>query len=171
MKDKSLLNDIIFYLFLLIVICILVFVFGKDSNKKDVISKVGIHIKGEVAAPGYYEFGYGGRVKDAILAAGGETENANLAEINMARLLCDGEEIIIPSVTDQSLDSYKGPININTADLYILCKIDGIGESIANNIIAYRQKNGPFKSLDDLKKVDGIGDSKFNRIKDKITIQ
>jgi len=53
----------------------------------------------------------------------------------------------------------------------ILCKIDGIGESIANNIIAYRQKNGPFKSLDDLKKVDGIGDSKFNRIKDKITIQ
>ena len=171
MKDKELLSDIIFYLFIIIVICITIFVFGEDANKKDVAEIVGVHIKGEVAAPGYYEFDYGDRVKDAILAAGGETENANLDEINMARLLCDGEELIIHSVTDQSLDSFKGPININTADLYVLCKIEGIGESIANNIIEYRKKNGSFENLEDIKKVDGIGDSKFDRIKDKITVQ
>ena len=84
-------------------------------------------------------------------------------------MLVDGEEIVIPAKTENN-DSGTGLININTADMYKLCKLDGIGESTATKIINYRVENGGFKSIEELKKVKGIGTRKFNEIKDKITV-
>lgn len=165
MKDKSFLHDILFYGFALLVVAMLVFPKNFDSDKRKI---VGIDIKGEVFAQGYYELEYGSRVKDAILAAGGETPDADLSTINLAMSLVDGEEIIIPRAEEKT---GKSSININTADMYRLCKLDGIGESIASNIIKYRSENGKFKTIDELKKVKGIGKEKFNKIKDKITVE
>ena len=167
MKDKSFIRDIIFYLFLLAAVLLLVL--PKNSFEEKEKRIVGIDIKGEVTAPGYYEFEYGSRVKDAIIAAGGETENADLSSVNLAMQLVDGEEIVIPgsegSINGTSL------ININTADMYKLCKLEGIGESIATEIINYRAENDGFKSIEEIKNVKGIGSSKFEKIKDKITVE
>ncbi len=168
MKDKSLIRDIMFYAFALIAVVILVF--PKDTFKSNERKIVGIDIKGEVNAPGYYELEYGSRVKDAIIAAGGEKKNADLSTVNLAMELVDGEEIKIPGKGEDD-DTNTGLININTADMYKLCKLDGIGESTATEIINYRAKNGKFKSIEDLKNVDGIGTRKFNQIKDKITVE
>ena len=127
-------------------------------------------MKGEVAAPGYYELEYGSRIKDAILAAGGEKETANLTEINLARKIGDGEEIIVPSVNNPGAVNLTDLINLNTADMYQLCKLEGIGESVAADIISYRTQYGAFTNIDQLKNVDGVGDAKFDKIKDKITV-
>lgn len=131
---------------------------------------VGIHIKGEVKAPGYYELEYGSRIKDAVIAAGSETQNADFTDVNLALILADGDEIVIPACGEKEKGNNTGLININTADMYKLCKLDGIGEKLAASIISYRSEKGKFKSINDLKKVEGIGNSKFNKIKDKIEV-
>ncbi len=166
MKNKGIIHELLFYGFAIIVAMILVF---PKNAKKEEIKIVGIDIKGEVVAPGYYELEYGSRIKDAIMSAGGETEKADISSVNLATKLVDGEEIIIPSAESDARKSSL--ININTADMYKLCKLDGIGESIAGKIIDYRAQNGKFKKIDDLKKVDGIGKQKFDKIKDKITVE
>ena len=130
----------------------------------------GIHIKGEVNAPGYYELPEGSRYKDAIIAAGGETSDANLETINLATLILDGEEIFVFSKTNSSSNAAE-KTNINTADLYKLCKLDGIGEKTAQNIIDYRSKKGPFVKIKDLLKVNGIGEEKLKSIEDLITVE
>ena len=168
MKNKSLAEHI--SLFILIIVLVGMAIFMQNNKGSEERKIVGIHIKGEVSAPGYYELEYGSRVKDAILAAGSETKDAELAEINLAMNLSDGEEIVIPKKTDLNTVSDSSLININTADMYKLCKLDGIGESIAASIIDYRAKNGVFKTVNDLRKVKGIGNSKLNAIKDKITV-
>ena len=144
--------------------------YPKNIAKTDEKKIVGIDIKGEVVAPGYYELEYESRVKDAIKVAGGETENADLSGINLAMKLADGEEIIIPAKT-KGEKSHSEKININTADMYTLCKLDGIGEATASDIIEYRNEKGGFKNITDLKKIKGIGVKKFNKIKDKITVE
>ncbi len=169
MKNKSLIENISFFILLIVLIGIAIFI-KQDDKGSEARKIVGIHIKGEVSAPGYYELEYGSRIKDAILAAGSETKEADLSVINLAMNLSDGEEIVIPKKTDSSTNSNTDLININTADMYKLCKLDGIGESIAASIVDYRIKNGAFKTVKDLKKVKGIGNSKFNEIKDKITV-
>lgn len=140
------------------------------EKKKEEKTIIGVHIKGEVNAPGYYELSYGSRLKDVIDLAGGETESADLSKVNMAIVLRDGEEIVIPESGGEVNKNTDGKVNINSADLYQLCKLDGVGEVLANNILEYRAKNGPFKSIDAIKKVDGIGEEKFKNIKSKITI-
>ena len=163
MKDKSFLHDILFYAFAIVVVALLVL----PNAKKDK-TIVGVAIKGEVFAEGYYELEYGSRVKDLILAAGGETKNADLSTVNLAMTLIDGEEIVIPRAEEPI---GKSSVNINTADMYRLSKLDGVGESLAADIIKYRVENGKFNNIDDLKKVKGIGKAKFDKIKDKITVE
>lgn len=171
MKDKSLIRDILFFLLVFAIIGVAIITQSGSKNDGTDRKIVGIHIKGEVEAPGYYELEYGSRIKDALLAAGSETENANLSEINLALKLADGEEIVIPAKGGSDSEKQSDLININTADMYRLCKLDGIGEALASNIINYRAEKGSFKSINDLKKVGGIGSSKFDKIKDKITVQ
>lgn len=148
-----------------------------------------VHIAGEVSNPGMYELKHGARVSDAIDAAGGLTENADQLSINLARQVTDGEQIVVqtyieaepgnskstdasdsglPSSSNTELLSSK--VNINTASASELITLDGIGESTAAKIIAYRQANGSFASIEEIKKVSGIGDRKYEAIKDRITV-
>jgi len=170
MKEKSLLSEVIFYVFILIAVGIIV-MSQSCSRKEDEKKIVAVHIKGAVAAPGYYELEYGKRIKDAIGVAGGELANADLFELNIARKLVDGEEIIVPFADENAEYDENQPVNINTADLYLLCKLEGISESLAMEIIDYRTENGPFSKIEDLKEVNGIGDVRFNTIKNNITVK
>lgn len=137
--------------------------------------EITIHIIGEVKYPGIVILKTGQRIIDAIDAAGGETEEADLNKINLAQLLSDGDKIYVPSINDNEIEEYKdttsrsSTVNINTATLEELTSLPGIGELTAQRIIDYRKQNGKFKNIDDLKNVSGIGESKFNNLKEKIT--
>ena len=151
--------------------------------------KIVVHITGEVEKEGIIEIKEGGRISDAIDAAGGLTKEADLERVNLAYELEDGQKIYIPNKNDKDIDEYvtegvddivlpdeltnmgDGLININKADLEELQELDGIGEALAENIIAYRENNGKFKDIEDIKNVSGIGDSKYEKIKDSIKIK
>lgn len=142
-----------------------------------------IHVSGAVKLPGIVSLKEGSRVSDAIEAAGGLSEGCELKDINLAQFVKDGIKIYIPYVGETPYisknESYVSNddasptsqiININTAGINQLVELDGIGEATAKKIIAYREKNGNFKKIEDLLKVSGIGDAKFNAIKDNICI-
>ena len=148
-----------------------------------------VHIAGEVSNPGMYELKHDAQVSDAIDAAGGLTESADQLSINLARQVTDGEQIVVQAyieaepgnskstdASDSGLPSssntevLSSKVNINTASASELITLDGIGESTAAKIIAYRQANGSFASIEEIKKVSGIGDRKYEAIKDRITV-
>jgi competence protein ComEA len=137
-----------------------------------------IDITGEVVSPGVYELPAGSRVIDAIKAAGGARPKAALSELNLARVIKDGEQIYVDPIytagTRARIGSKaavpRGPVNINRATTSQLDSLDGIGPVIAKRIIAYRTTNGPFTAVEDLLKVSGIGDAKFAQIKEKIRV-
>lgn len=151
---------------------------------------VAIHITGEVKHPGVVKVKEGCRIQDIIKAAGGLTENADISNVNLAYIVEDGTKIRIPSTTDEKNKEYISKdigegiivdeengnnnntvININTANETELEELPGIGTSIAGRIVEYRNKNGKFKNIEDIKNVTGIGDSKFEKIKDLIKIK
>ena len=155
------------------------------EEKKEEEAVVIVHITGEVKNPGLKKLKDGSRIEDAINAAGGLTEEADLTNINLAQILEDGTKIKIPNIkntekedeqiTEEILinsNSNKPSklININTATKNELESLPGIGESIATQIIEYRAKNGRFKKIEEIKNVTGIGESKYNKIKDYIKI-
>lgn len=122
-----------------------------------------------------------------LVRLGGLTNLANLAKVNLAYLLKDGQKIYIPSIDDSldleyiqntagenvvvtDLGSNSNLININTATEAELIKLPGVGSSTANKIIDYRSKNGNFKNIEDLKNVNGIGNAKFEILKEYICI-
>ncbi|WP_291648781.1 helix-hairpin-helix domain-containing protein [Clostridium sp.] len=141
-----------------------------------------VEIKGEVVNPDVYEISEGSIIRDLITKAGGLTNEANIDKINRADKLRDNQLIVIPNKNDLSngntninisaegSGSGDGAININTASLEELQKINGVGEVKAKSIIEYREKNGGFKSIDEMKNIEGIGDKTFEKMKDKITI-
>ena len=143
------------------------------------VDTIKVHIAGEVLNEGIYEIEEGSRVDDIIKTAGGTTENANLASVNLAYELSDGEKIYIPSIFDDENEynlssgntNVSGKININKANSEELQKINGIGEALANRIISYRNENGRFSSVEDIKNVSGIGDKKYESIKEYIAIK
>jgi competence protein ComEA len=135
--------------------------------------------------PDVYELSCGSIVKDAIEAAGGPTGEADLNRINLARRVHDEEQIYVPQrgeesppVSPPSGSSLSSPssqegdkVNINTATAKELNTLPGIGPVKAQSIIDYRTTNGPFRSIEDLKNVSGIGDATFEKLKEKITVQ
>lgn len=143
-----------------------------------------VGIGGEVNEPMVAELKEGSRVEDAIEAAGGLTENADISEINRAAFLEDGEKIFIPPVVDESMSGSSGgssssgsaayysdgKININTADSLELQELDGVGPVTAEKIIDYREENGRFGDIEDIKNVSGIGDKTFEKLKDDIKV-
>lgn len=150
------------------------------SEQEPVPIMIMVDVGGEVVNPMVVELEEGSRVEDAIKAAGGVTGNADLTEINRADFLDDGEKILIPSKQQErsSFDSgVKGSgyslysddrININTADSEELQMLDGVGPATAQKIIDYREANGSFKKIEDIKNVSGIGDKTFEKLKDDI---
>ena len=151
------------------------------SSDTPIVEKtIFVHVEGAVAAPGLFELSEGSRVYDAIQAAGGFTEDARHDAVNLARVLTDGEQIIVPTTqTDGGSDTTPataaspgtaGKVNINTVDAATLDTLPGIGASTAAKIVADREANGPFKTIEDLKRVSGIGDKKFSQLEGCITV-
>jgi competence protein ComEA len=132
-----------------------------------------VHIVGEVVTPGMYQLPLGARLVDAVFAAGGLTESADNSSVNLARELSDGEQVIVSSVNDQSeaLGSNTGGlISINRAGSKQLEELPGIGPALSSRIIAWREANGGFKSIEDLLKVSGIGENLLSGLKDSVTL-
>jgi len=127
--------------------------------------EISIYVEGEVVNPGVYVLEQGGLVADAIEAAGGFTGNADPVSVNLSATLRDGMQIHIYGTGD-----VPQKVNINTAEVWLLESLPGIGETLAQRIVDYRTANGYFQSIADLKQVDGIGDSVFEQIKDKISV-
>lgn len=153
--------------------------------------KIAVHITGEVKKEGIIYLNQGARIVDAIKEAGGETKQADLSQVNLAYELQDGQKIYIPNkkekisqyitensgtnviIEDSNTSTQKGgsgKVNINTANQSELDSLPGIGPSLAERIINYREENGNFKSTDELQNVKGIGDAKYADIKDRITV-
>ena len=140
-----------------------------------------IDIGGEVNEPKVAELPEGSRVEDAIKAAGGTTPEADMTGINRAAFVTDGEKIFIPAAGSsdeadgdkspgQRMTDQDGKININTADSAALQELNGVGPATAEKIISYREKNGRFKSVEDIKNVSGIGDKTFEKLKEHIKV-
>ncbi len=150
---------------------------GLDIGRES--AKVLVDIKGAITQPGVYELPAGSRIIDVVELAGGLNEDADSMQVNMASIIYDAMEIIIPKkgetikpkAQDRSKESVsEGKINLNTANLSQLISLTGIGEAKAEAIISYREQHGGFKELEDLMKVSGIGIKTFTIIKDQITV-
>ena len=161
---------------------------NETKEEKNEEKRIKVHVDGCVVKPGIVEIEEGARISDAIEKAGGLTDEANISKINLAYILEDGIKIHIPSHTEteeeknmeenyltgenESQTTSKktsGKININTASQAELQTLPGIGDSTAQKIINYRGENGKFSSIEDIKNVKGIGQSKYETIKDLIT--
>ncbi len=128
--------------------------------------EIEVYVTGSVQNPGMYTLTERAHVTDAIEAAGGFTSDADTSAVNRARNLRDGDKVYAPMQGEAS----QG-ININIADSWLLDALPGVGPGLAERIINYRFQNGPFQSKEDLMKVKGIGDSTFEKLKDKITVR
>lgn len=161
------------------------------TGEEDLENFIYVHICGEVKNPRVYKVKKDARLTHVIEQAGGLTNQAASDYINQARFVIDGEKIYIPSTkevkemnliekenditmkeqeTASQSSSSKRMININTASLEELMTLTGIGQAKANSIIAYRESNGLFKSIDEVKNIEGIKDGVFKKIRDLITI-
>ena len=152
---------------------------------RELATELTVHIAGAVKTPGVYQLHIGARINDGVVAAGGATAQADLDSVNLAMLLSEGEQIYIPKRNDKphiivqprftsssNLNSSNSAtnnelqisININTATAIELEQLAGVGPSTAKAIIEFRQKNGGFKTVEDLLNVRGIGPAKLSEI-------
>lgn len=138
--------------------------FKTDTNSGVIV----VHVKGAVENSGVYELSAGSRIFDAIEAAGGFSADADREKLNLAEILEDGQQITVFSESDKQAQSEL--VNINTATLMEIMTLPGIGESYAEKIIEYRETHGSFQKKSDIKKVEGIGQKKYEAIKDFITV-
>ncbi|MCS7252607.1 MAG: helix-hairpin-helix domain-containing protein [Armatimonadota bacterium] len=160
---------------------------GIESVSKPL--KIKVHVKGAVRKPGVYEFAAGERVEDAIRKAGGGLPTADIEAINLAAFLKDGDEVFVPdrraralevfseamSLTQRSSSSSRhkaktqkmpvGRVAINTATVEQLESLPGVGPALAQRIVEYRRRNGPFKSVEELLNVKGIGEKKLEALR------
>jgi competence protein ComEA len=150
------------------------------DQKKELVKpkEVVVYVSGAVKQPGVVKLPSGSRVIDALNLLGGPLPAADLNGVNLAALLVDGQQIHIPNQGDGGSGSVVtagsktpgGKVNINNADAAALDLLPGVGPAMAQKIIDYRKSNGPFRMLEDIKNVPGIGESKYQNLKDKITL-
>lgn len=137
---------------------------------------VVLHVIGAVVEPGIVELPLGARVVDAIASAGGPADDADLGAVNLARVVADGEQLHVPRVGEVPPTAPGGPaaadgrVNLNTADAAALETLPGVGPAIAARIIAWRDENGPFRSVDELTAVSGIGERTLAGLRDQATV-
>lgn len=185
---KSILNVVSGILFGLFVAAVIWVVSRNPSGEAVTLRPVPtdkpivVHITGAVPRPGVYALPEGARVQDVISAAGGFLAEADKQFINLARVLDDGEFLEIPyaegfsPVIPTPIPNIIQPgsdsdlININTASTFELETLPGIGPTIAQKIVDYREQNGPFFSIEDIINVSGVGPGIYERIKDLITV-
>jgi competence protein ComEA len=136
-----------------------------------------VYVTGAVERPDVYPLPQGSIVKDAILAAGGPAVDADLERINLAAPLAGGQQVYVPHKGEETIpvpasrgpDSGSGLINVNTAGSDLLESLPGIGPALAQRIIDHREANGPFKSVEDLVDVPGIGPATLDKLRPLIT--
>ena len=162
-----------------------------DHKIKEASPQMMVHVDGAVKSPGLYALQMANpRVNDVIQIAGGLTEDANGQGINLASPVEDGQKIYIPRKGEEAPPEIPQPeqnkttsnkqtntkrdkktvVDINRATVEELTKLQGVGEGLAQRIVADRQKNGPFKTTEDLMRVSGIGQKKFDQLKDNIRV-
>lgn len=141
-----------------------------------------VHVAGAVGKPGVYVLPPQARVLDAVAAAGGFTETAEPRSVNLARLLADGEQLVVAEIGDHTLEqppgtvpgdasaTGDGKVNLNTADEAALDTLPRIGPALAERIIAWREANGPFTSVDDLLAVSGFGEKMVESLRDLVVL-
>lgn len=150
------------------------------------IQEIQVYVAGQVNNPGVYRLTEGARVYEAVSMAGGTLDDADLVTISMARELVDGETIFVPLKGEVPIGNIMGTnnanianpaatsarLNINTASASEMAdKLNGIGLVLAQRIVEYRTSNGPFQNIEDIKNVSGIGDKKFEGIKNDICVR
>lgn len=152
-----------------------------NSNNNNNSNNIGVYVTGEIVNPGVYYLNEGSRLYQLIDIAGGLSDTADINKLNLAQSLKDSDKIDIPKKENKSeeeisnnnnerdLDLYNNKVNINVATKEELMGLSGIGASTADKIIKYREKN-TFTYIEDIMDVPGIGESKFNNIKDSISV-
>ena len=138
-----------------------------DTGVTAPVSEVVVHVAGAVKKPGLIRLPSGSRVADAVEAAGGAAKPRDLDSVNLARVLVDGEQILVGKARSESGST---GINVNSASAKELEELPGVGPVLAQRIIDWRTANGPFTSVDDLNSVPGIGDSVLANIKPLVTV-
>ena len=151
-----------------------------EIEMPETVALLVIDVAGAVLNPGVYSLPMNSRVVDAIAAAGNVLKGADVSDINLARILKDGEQVYVYAASRGSSSSRStarsapprntGPIAINRASAKELEALDGIGPVLASRIVAYRNANGPFVTLEALLEVSGIGPAKFAQFKEKIRL-
>lgn len=158
------------------------------ADKTSAPKTVLVHVVGEVEKPGIVKLSEGDRVTEAIAAAGGATATAVLEAVNIARVVTDGEQILIPNAEQAAAGAQvvspqgaaesanpSGPasnalVNINSADVTLLETLPRIGPALAQRILDWRQEKGPFLSIDQLTDVPGVGPKIFEGLREKVTV-
>lgn len=132
-----------------------------------------VHVVGAVRRPGLYRLGQGERIADALAKAGGPTRTADLAAVNLAAPLADGEQVVVPRKAPATSGGAgasgtmapSGPVHLNTATLEQLDSLPGVGPVTAQRILDYRTAHGAFSSVDELDAVSGIGPSRLDDLR------
>ncbi len=171
-------------LFMVTLFAALIYISPRDDDTpieqpKPPVKKIQVYVSGQVKNISVVELEDSGnlRIVDAVNLAGGLTDLADTEAVNLAAPISDGQHVHIPTKeiflrptqeVSAAVDS-GDKVNINTADAERLISLKGIGPALAQRIIEYREQNGAFKSIDEIKNVRGIGDKKFDAFKDKIT--
>lgn len=137
---------------------------------------VVVHVSGAVVSPGLYRLPATARVGEAVEAAGGATSAADLHQLNLAAIVADGQQVRVPAEGETlPLPSVAagttGPIDLNRADAVALQTLPGVGPATAEAIIAFREEHGPFRTVDDLLDVPGIGPAKLAAIADAVAVR
>ena len=153
----------------------------QEAQAKEIV----VYVAGAVNRPGVVQLAEGARAKDAVDACGGFLPTADTNGVNLAQKLKDGMQVTVPEKSPQGTAVQgaaggaqagaakslpEGMVNINTADEKELDKLPGIGPAMAKRIVEYRTENGAFQSPEEIKRVKGIGDAKYEKMKDKIAL-
>lgn len=139
-----------------------------DSVVEDIVV---VHVVGAVGDPGVVSLPASSRVQDALVLAGGALEEAELAGVNLARIVFDGEQIVVPRKGEPVVSASakgSGPISLSRADQAALETLPRIGPATAERIIAWREEHGPFQSVEDLLAVSGIGPATLEGLADRV---
>lgn len=156
-----------------------------NLEMKNTNDKIAVYISGAVKSPGVYYLNKDSRVFNLLDICGGIAEDADISKLNLAQKLVDEDKIEVPvkikqeennseetNIDDEDIeDGNNELVNINTASETELTTLNGIGQATAKKIVDYRQKNGRFDTIEDIMEVPGIGESKFNNIKDNICVK